>query len=231
MKKILFLLSFLALICLSTYAADWMQTGNKVYLDKTSISKHDKIPSRNNVYSFWTKGLYLGSDLDKVLESKYGHKYWYTKTLVLIDCSSKESSAKSITFYDLQENPTYGSTAVRNDYSLEWKPIIPETVGEAEYNYVCGQSLENNTDNSYPSLDISFERIDEMRESWIYGCEKCAELSDTDPNFYDKYGHFYNCQGEYLEKFGKDFDKLYNYCTAGSMAKYTKCVENFLDIR
>ena len=72
--------------------------------------------------------------------------------------------------------------------------------------------------------------LEEMREVWLYGEKECSDLLDREADFWDRYGHFYNCQNEYLEKFGKDFETLYNYCTAGSMSKYTKCVENILDI-
>lgn len=228
MKKIIFILCGLGFVCLSTQAANWIQTGQKTYLDRSSISKYNDIYSRNSIYSFWTKNLYNESEFDEFLENKYGHKYWYSKVLVLMDCSNKERAVKSGTWYNLQEKVTYNGTSVYDDYSLQWSPVIPESIGEVEYNYVCGSAIEN--DDSYPSLDISPERIDEMRKAWLYGGERCSTLLEQDPDFWDKYGHFYNCQGEYLEKFGKDFETLYNYCTAGSMSKYAKCIENFLDI-
>ena len=229
MKKFCYMLGIFGFICLAAQAADWIQTGQKSYLDKSSITKYDNIPSRNNVYSFWTKNLYNNNEMDRALEKEYRTKYWYAKVFALIDCSRKETATKMVTWFNLQEKPIYGGPLVLNDYNLQWFPIIPETGVEGEYNYMCKPL--NNSDNLYPSLDISSERLDEMRDAWIYGEKKCADLSDTDPNFAEKYGHFYNCQGEYLEKFGKDFDNLYNYCTAGSMSKYTKCVENVLNIR
>lgn len=89
----------------------------------------------------------------------------------------------------------------------------------------------DSSSNLYPSLNIPYERLNEMRAAWIYGGKKCTELMNSDPKFWENYGRFYTCQGTYLEKFGKDFEKLYQYCTAASMAKYTKCMENVLDIR
>lgn len=226
MKKIIFILGSIGLISLSTYAADWVQTSQKTYLDKSSIIKYNNT-SRNNVYSFWAKYLYNDSEMDKYLEKRYNHKYWYLKSLVLMDCSAKERVVKSVTWYNLKGDVTYNGSTVYGDYDLQWVPIIPESIGEVEYNYVCGPSIENKL---YPSLDIPPERIEEMREVWLYGEKECSDLLDREPDFWDRYGHFYNCQGEYLEKFGKDFETLYNYCTAGSMSKYTKCVENILNI-
>ena len=84
---------------------------------------------------------------------------------------------------------------------------------------------------AYIDLQIDSQEREEMRLAWIHATQLCDEMATKYPNYIaENYGHFYNCQNVYINHF-EAFDKLYDYCSAMSMAKYPACVELVLGVK
>ena len=133
----------------SVFAADWVQIGDKIYLDASSLSEYayDLNFDNSKIYSIWKKGLNDSTDSWKNLEKNYKKKLWYDKTLFVINCSRKELAVKSIVLYDLNENVVDN---IDNSY-LNWSSIVPETNGEVMYSLVCRPIVSNNIQNTPPN--------------------------------------------------------------------------------
>lgn len=148
MKKNLFfvLLAILTLIC-RAYAAEWVQIGEKSYLDASSMSPYDYRLNFDNdgLYSIWKKSLNDGTDMWKNLEKNLDKKLWYNQSLLIVNCTKKEIAIKSSVTYDLKDK----AVSSENLNLLEWRSIVPESNGEFIYTLVCNtydnvQSKSNN---------------------------------------------------------------------------------------
>ena len=64
-------------------------------------------------------------------------KLWYYKQMAIIDCANKEVAIRTTTYYDLAEKPV--DKINYEAYYLDWQSIVPESVGETIYHYVCGE--------------------------------------------------------------------------------------------
>lgn len=136
MKKNLFFvfITFLAITCY-VFAADWVQIAEKIYLDTSSLTQHkyDLNYDKDKLYQVWIKNLNDSTEEWKTLEELTGKKPWYKKSLLVVNCTKKEITEKSVVLYDLRENVIDYKT---NSY-LEWQSIPPETIGEDVYMKIC----------------------------------------------------------------------------------------------
>lgn len=136
MKKNLFFALFALLtITLSVFAADWVQIYEKIYLDASSLSQYNYNLNFDNdrIYSIWSKMLNDGTNTWKDMEKSTGKKIWYNKSLQVVNCTKKEFAIKSVVSYDLKENVIETS----DSDILYWQSVVPETVGEGIYTFVC----------------------------------------------------------------------------------------------
>ena len=130
MKKILMILLLTIVIILPTYATNWVQVGEKLYIDTDSIEPYvnDYGNIEPNRYSYWTKNLNDGSESWRKSEKFYNKKIWYYTFKEIIDINRKSISSKSFVIYDLKSNVIQISE--QRDYNLEWQSIVPDSVGD-----------------------------------------------------------------------------------------------------
>ena len=139
-KLILLIVVYLLGFTLPTFAtSNWVQIGNKMYIDTNSVRKENYFNSNyNNYYSVWIKWLNDGSKKFLNTENYYKTKIWYTLQQNYIDCKNKRLSWKSYIAYDLKGNVVESIT--QNDYNLLFYSIAPGTTGDLMYGYVCQAS-------------------------------------------------------------------------------------------
>ncbi len=145
-KNLLFI--FALMLILPVFAADWVEIYEKMYLDDSSLSKYkDKYSSSfdtDKIYSIWEKSLNDGTEYWKNAEKIQGKKLWYKKTLWVVNCTKKEIAIKSSVYYDLKENVVDSYEQIY----LVWQSVVPETLGELKYSYVCGGGIFNTQNNT-----------------------------------------------------------------------------------
>lgn len=86
------------MVTLPTFAADWVQTGEKRYIDIDSIERDS---NRSYVFSYWTKNLNNGKL--KLLEEKYNKKIWYIMCKKVIDFHTNSYLIVELDYYDLND--------------------------------------------------------------------------------------------------------------------------------
>lgn len=144
MKKHIALTILLGAIILPSYAiSNWISTAadKKRFLDTNSIQKSNECLLGDVCYSAWTKNLNTG---------EYDNNVWYSKTMAIYNCSKREIAIKSGTLYDLKDRAIIGKTYNISKYYLEFSPIIPESCGEVELNYICGNLSGEKQDKFTP---------------------------------------------------------------------------------
>ena len=145
MKKAIFTTTLALLICIpNVFAANWVQYDEKEYLDTESINR-ESYSKYINTYSVWTKTLNDGSEDFKNLENTFKKKIWYIMDKQTFDCDKRTIRHDDMVFYDLQKNVIY----MFQPYQTS--SVIPESNGEALYNYVCLPRMNNTpqTDSVY----------------------------------------------------------------------------------
>ena len=143
MRKLLFIF-LLSLIMLPAYSVAWVQTGDKTYLDKDSITLY---VDENNILhkeqkTFWIKSLNDGNENYKKIEKDFNTKLWYIMTKFIVNTNNDTMAIKTIIYYDLKGNVFYDITM--HDYSLAWTSIVPSSVGEFWYYFVTHEDDLNN---------------------------------------------------------------------------------------
>lgn len=136
-NKLNLLVIGLIISILPTFAApNWVQIDNKTYIDTNSIRQENYLGlGYGNYYSIWTKWLNDGSKKFLDLESFYKSKIWFTSRQAYFDCKNKRVAEKSFVTYDLEGNVIENNTI--NDYNLSFSNIVPGTIGDIIYDYVC----------------------------------------------------------------------------------------------
>ena len=136
-NKLNLLVIVLIISILPTFAApNWVQIDNKEYIDTNSIRQENYLGlGYGNYYSLWAKWLNDGSKFFLDAESYYKTKMWYRLSQYYYDCSNKTFVAKSGVFYDLKGNPIQYTTL--EDYNLSFISVVPGTIGDKMYDYVC----------------------------------------------------------------------------------------------
>lgn len=136
-KKLNLLLIGLIISILPTFAtSNWVQIGNKIYIDTNSVRKENYFNSNyNNYYSVWIKRLNDGSKPFLDTESYYKTKIWFSLQQYYVDCQNKRAAFKGYINYDLKSNAVGQNT--REDYNLSFDNIAPGTTGDLMYGFVC----------------------------------------------------------------------------------------------
>ena len=125
MKKFVILL--LSLVAFPVFAADWMDIGNKAYVDLSSIK------TENGYVYAWIKVM-DGAAMKPVNGKKVGHYMSYDA----YNCDNKKSRNESIITYGFD-----GKSLARNDNlpaNSTWKNVAPETKEEIWLNAICKAS-------------------------------------------------------------------------------------------
>lgn len=130
MKKILIILLLTIATILPTFATNWVQVGEKQYIDIDTIEPYidDYGHAVPNQYLFWRKTLNNGNF--KMLEKTLNKKIWYSLSKCVIDVSRKTWAIKFFVVYDLKDK-----AITQNEYNgvlMDWQSIIPNTVGDLE---------------------------------------------------------------------------------------------------
>jgi hypothetical protein len=126
MKKILIV--FVLMLFSSAYAANWVEVSHKYYLDLSSYQKHY---SNSGTYvTIWSKVLNDGNM--KPINNK---KVWYYNAKEYYDCTNRKTGASFIVSYGLDGNSLGSYDFGKPLYS----EVVPETVSETLWNYVCGK--------------------------------------------------------------------------------------------
>ena len=136
-KKLILSIIF-SLFCLLPVVAapNWVQIGNKMYIDTNSVRKENYSNSNyNNYYSVWIKRLNDGSKPFLDTESYYKTKIWFSLQQYYVDCQNKRAAFKGYINYDLKSNAVGQNT--REDYNLSFDNIAPGTTGDLMYGFVC----------------------------------------------------------------------------------------------
>ena len=136
-KKLNLLLIGLIISILPTFAtSNWIQIGNKMYIDTNSVRKENYFNSNyNNYYSVWIKRLNDGSKPFLDTESYYKTKIWFSLQQYYVDCQNKRAAFKGYINYDLKSNAVGQNT--REDYNFSFDNIAPGTTGDLMYGFVC----------------------------------------------------------------------------------------------
>ena len=135
MKKIFIIILLFATI-LPTFATIWEQVSEKSWIDIDSIEPFidDYGNAVPNQYSFWVKTLNNGSQGWRSDEKKFNKKIWYMLSKDVIDIKRKTSAMKFFVYYDLNEK-CITSEEIPFVF-MNWYSIIPNTVGEYEYEII-----------------------------------------------------------------------------------------------
>ncbi len=131
MKKFLIILLLTIATVLPTFATNWVQVGDKTYIDIDTIEPfvNDYGQVIPNQYSYWEKTLNNGDF--KKLEKQYNKKIWYMLSKNVIDLKRKTSAIKFSVLYDLKENSIDPLEIMSS--LMNWQSIVPNTVGELKY--------------------------------------------------------------------------------------------------
>lgn len=126
MKKILIV--FVLMLFSSAYAADWVEVYHKYYLDLSSFEKHYN--NGGTYITVWSKVLNDGD-----MKPRNNKKVWYSKSKEYYDCTNRKVGDSFIIYYGLD-----GKVLDRYDFGKPvYSEVIPDTVGETLWNYVCGK--------------------------------------------------------------------------------------------
>lgn len=122
-------LSFLLLILSpsSSYSSQWVEVGNKEFVDISSI----KIDNQTGYVYYWNKLLTYEKKIIK------GKPYWFQLTYSVSDCINNKNTLAAFTWYD-----TTGSVIETHDFSAsyylnDFTNIVPDSRWEVIHNWVC----------------------------------------------------------------------------------------------
>jgi len=136
MKKFLIICLLIFNLVLPCFAKNWMQVGNKSYMDTDSIEQYidDHGNKQENQYCFWVKHLNNGDEYFKKIEKTYNKKVHYMLSKIIVDTYKNRLATKCSIVYDINGSSLFSNEQL--DFMLEWQSIVPDTVGEAEMEIV-----------------------------------------------------------------------------------------------
>ena len=116
-------------------AAEWWWISDNenaiMFVDKSSI--HELELNNRRLISGWIQ--IQNRNNDHLVDKKY---YKYSMGMNYSDCNSKELTTKSSVFYE--QNGSVVSSSTTNDILLKFEPVIPDTFGEAQLKFICGDN-------------------------------------------------------------------------------------------
>lgn len=116
--------------------SNWVQVGEKVYIDTNSIRKEENSISK---YSYWYKWLNDKSELFSLGEKSFpDKKIWYILQQEIIDCEKKQATVKSHYTYDINNFVLF--TETYPEYKQNWMSIPPDSFLDLCYNYICNKN-------------------------------------------------------------------------------------------
>ncbi len=128
--------SLLALGCFSlladspALAASWARlsgstTGDQIWADVTSISEE------GGIRTAWIRTVYQRPNREGATSDMSRFHY---------DCGNRETALLDVIYYGVRGR-VVSSSQVR---SLNWRPVVPESVGEGDFNFVCTYPIGTN---------------------------------------------------------------------------------------
>lgn len=135
MKK-LFLILAIMLISLPTYATNWVEVKDKVYVDTDSIEPfvNDYGRIEPDKFIFWTKKMNDNSNTFMSLENYYKRLIGHFVDKEVIDFQLKRIAIKANNIYDTDSKLMNKFDIV--NYRMDWHYITPDTNDQAIYDEV-----------------------------------------------------------------------------------------------
>lgn len=114
-----------------------MQTniGSERYVD---INKIKVIDTERKILNLWVKQYYLKSTKGKITKiTKRTDNSIFSIDREQINCSTDQARITSSTVYNTYTNGIKNEPIYRNYETAAWEDLLPDSVGEAEANFVC----------------------------------------------------------------------------------------------
>ncbi len=136
MKKILIVLLLTIATILPTVASSWVKIDEWQYIDKDSIkyyvNDYGRIDYQKKI--FWKKDTNIDDKYTIEIERIFNKKVGYIINQDIIDFNKKQHACKSIIVYD--ENSNVITSFTYKDFQLDWRSIVPDSMGEKLYELV-----------------------------------------------------------------------------------------------
>ncbi len=132
MKRLIFVC--LLMTCSASWA-EWKFTGSTKSGSYTAYHEKSTIRKNGSIVKMW-----IMWDFSVIQTDTLGDKYLSQKVLVAYDCRSETSAAISIVqFSDSMGNGVVVYTGSRKENALDWTPVVPNSIDEAEWQIACGK--------------------------------------------------------------------------------------------
>ena len=124
------LAAFIASITTPATAAPWARldrstNGSQLWADVSSITEHEGIRTA------WIRTVYLRRDRRGAISDLARFQY---------DCGARETALLNVIYYG-DQGRVISSEQPR---SSNWRPVVPDSVGESEFNFVCSYPIGTN---------------------------------------------------------------------------------------
>jgi hypothetical protein len=103
--------------------------------------------SRGNVITAWAAWVY-----DPPMDDRAIGAVSYSLTQDVYDCEARRSKGLYSTYYD-----THGRVLDAGGLPGRWEPVVPSSLGESVFEYVCGGWKKSNSKNAISDLDAAVE--------------------------------------------------------------------------
>ncbi len=131
MRKVIWMV--LLAVVSSSAIAEWIKVGNDE--DGVTIyANHATIRKAGNRVKIWS--MY---DLTKPESAANGKQYLSLKIQTEFDCKAEQ--LRELYYSNYSKNMGWGDLVFnyREPDSVKWKPLVPESINEALWKYVCGK--------------------------------------------------------------------------------------------
>ena len=124
-------------LCQPVLASDWQFLGNSTAPEGEILIDKDSIRFTGDTAKAWSKWVYA---VPQELAGAYPKKtYQSDKILRIYNCAAKTSAVKQIVYYATADGEDAMDTLQVKDSELDFSDVIPDSIGEAQLDWVCQQ--------------------------------------------------------------------------------------------